>query len=836
MNNNPESDTPEKVPLKTLIRARSILNKFNYRYKALRNTIFGQNILNALNSLFVSKEYLELVNDFSEGLHIKSHDKIQKSVIKLITFFNIKGYTDKELPHNLIKSLINFRNVEDADLFSYIDEELKPLAVHVAVSQLGIFLLEMIGIDVRAAYSPTRHFVVLFLPRTSISNIIMNFNSKPILIIDFTKGRVINADLGKNYRIEKKVYILRDDKQNIDPNYDRFHFENERRFSPAISNIVIKGFFNKEKKQPEAIELFKEPDQKIAIHEDAKDIDYNEIWKQGEGYVEEARQAIDSYEKFILRVITGFSDKEFLREVNSLKNVLGKVWQFTHNLNEAKLSDKDTTIKDILNTLKRDLLDIGREVIYLQMFVTNALRKEKDRYVSALEKLKNLPVEKDINREKFEELEYLEARFSDACGIVSKMGRLFIPDLPTDYFDFEQIGEIISTVEKDITKAKFDVLETKNRALAVFTETFKYPLNQEMHEEVVDHSIKNLLQQGCGYSINGKGSSMGDSVQFSEDTCGLITLTTSYISEKISVNYTDGIFAELSRNIDEIVKKDRLIFIVMPKTSASLETGKSYEKLVDINEIVGHAGGYAGGSIYIILNERESHQFISMQNLSKKSGTSVSDLMKNKKFDMREITQLKGLIHKISKTVIHEAGAHMGFSCEGNSRLENIVSGTYTQEIKSMVDEELYDLAIKRTEYTRRQVVKLAKEFFTYEKMSPDEFIKILVSTLLPVPDNNSLEAINKSLSENNYDNSLDFQGKEVSEEKFFDYNFPLVNELISKISLVELRKIIRKHFDLEEMPESVKARTERVNAVLKENGYENLLPAAVVDKRIDYT
>ena len=43
-------------------------------------------------------------------------------------------------------------------------------------------------------------------------------------------------------------------------------------------------------------------------------------------------------------------------------------------------------------------------------------------------------------------------------------------------------------------------------------------------------------------------------------------------------------------------------------------------------------------------------------------------------------------------------------------------------------------------------------------------------------------------------------------------------------------------HFDLKDLPESTKARTERVNAVLTENGFESFLPAPVVDKRIDFT
>jgi hypothetical protein len=530
MNNISEPGTPGKAPLKTLIKARSILKNFNYRYETLRNTNFGQNILSALNNLFVNKQYLDIVHDFTEASQLKDHNKIKKSVEKLITFFNITGYTDKELPHILIKSLINLRNVENKDLFGYIDGDLKALAVYAGASQLGIFLLEMMGTDVKAAYSPSRHFIVLYLPKFSFGTFFTGLRSRPVLFIDFTSGRAINADLSKNYRLIKKVYMLKDEKQNINSNYDSFHFENERRFSPAISNIVIKGYFNKEKKQSEPVELIVEHKKETERYDEERDsIDYNEIWKRGERHVEEARQAIDKYEKYILQVISGFSDKEFLKEINNLKNILDKVWNFTHTLNDAELSGKNTAIQGILTTLKNDLSGIGREVIYLEAFITNALRKEKDRYSSALEKLKNLPVEKEVDQEKLDELEYLEARFSDTCGIVSKMGRLFTPDLPTDYFDFEKIGEIISNIENSITKAKSEILQKKNEALVVFSETFKYPLNPETHEEVIDHSIRKLLQHGCGYSVKGKIPTPEDDVRLNMDISALIKLTTVFL-------------------------------------------------------------------------------------------------------------------------------------------------------------------------------------------------------------------------------------------------------------------------------------------------------------------
>ncbi len=827
----------QKASLKTLIRARTILEKFNYSYDALRNTPFGQNVLKELNTLFVHENFGLISQDFTDSIHIKNHREIESAANKLVTFLNNESYLDVKTPHPLVKNLINLHNIDSEDILADMNDYFRVPAIKAGIAQLGIFILEMMGVEVKAAFSSNHQFAVIFLPRFFFNNLRALFYSKPVLFIDFSIGEVKKTDLLKLYSFKRHVYILKGDKTELHKNYARFRLEHERRFSPILSNLVITGYFNKEKSKSQAEEL-KEMEMSLPVLEVAdRAVDYNLIWKQGEGYVNRARETIDRYENYVLNVISGFSQKEFLKELNELKNTLNKVWKFMHTLHESQSHVQDGNLKTILSTLHSDLLEIAKEVIYLEAFITNVLRKERDRYVSALGKLKHIPAEQGIDQEKLDELEYLEARFSDACGIVAKMDRLFTPDLPSTYFDFDKITQIIKNLEHNISASQAEVTEKKQEALAIFSENFSYPITDEKHQRIIDYCIEKLLVEGCGFSRKGTETDFAkEQVSFNKDSSGLISLITAYIAEKLSVSETDGTHAEISRHIDEFTRRDRIIIIIKPVLTASLDTTRSYERLVEINQIKGHAGGYNDGSVYLILSDSDSKIFENIQHIHRETGKELSELITTKKLDKENISLIKALVHRLAKVMIHETGAHMGLTCERNRDLEHIISGTYTADIKKRVDDELYDQAIKRAEETHKKERLLAHELFSDVKMTPQEFVSILSESLLPVPNNDSVQEINRCLKDNSYDNQLDDIWKDLKGSDFFLHYQALVEELISHLSLVELRKIIEKHLGLNNLPQNIKQRTKEVNEALVSNLFNNLLPIGVIDKRLDYT
>ena len=303
-----------------------------------------------------------------------------------------------------------------------------------------------------------------------------------------------------------------------------------------------------------------------------------------------------------------------------------------------------------------------------------------------------------------QQLDYQLMRFRNACVLALDLTEAVILELCPD---IEAIGMAQQNMLQPIDSSRNQISALMNELARLEAEPVPeldlgalragilqvQPLAEPLpvldlaaQQRYIDEPIKALLDAGYGYSLKTAQES-GPGLR--QDKSGLLAMTKDVLRDSYSSpllkrliqfrnlperltleNWWMGTFMELTKRLDEMAERGRIVVIVEPGRFATERARQAHQRLVDEQQVRGHFGLYAQGSIYLVLDHAMSRLFKRHQLINK-----TSKFLPKGRLPAFERRALALFLYRLSQTLAHENSA--AFMPEAaNQVMEKIVAGT----------------------------------------------------------------------------------------------------------------------------------------------------------------